>query len=146
MSYQDKRLLVLIATNVTNRYQKTHQDRALFLLKAKHVTYELVDGMDPSQRQKRNYLFGVSGIRANYPQFFWISTNNENENDENEGGQGKNETISYLGDWSYVEGLNEASTLDKEFLEQYPQIETFDQVFGHLIRDCRNNNNNKEGS
>ncbi|KAL7479041.1 hypothetical protein ACHAW6_004790 [Cyclotella cf. meneghiniana] len=35
-----------------------------------NIPYKIVDGMDPLQREKRNDLFTVSGIRGNYPQLF----------------------------------------------------------------------------
>jgi hypothetical protein len=64
---------------------------------------------------RRNELFRMSGIRANYPQFFLV----------NEDG-----SLSFLGDWDRIEGVNDASALPTEILEANPGIITWDSVLG----------------
>lgn len=68
--------------------------------------------------RRRDELFKISNIRGNYPQFFL-----EDENGE----------ISYVGDWEYVEGLNESSSLPEETLQANPQIKTWESIFGNLV-------------
>lgn len=63
-------------------------------------------------------LFKVSGIRANYPQFFF----------EYEDG-----TFEFIGNWEKVEGYSENSTLPQDILDAHPSIETWDTVFGNVV-------------
>merc|ERR1712032_1187732 len=70
--------------------------------------------MDPNQKDRRNQLFDISKIRGNYPQFFF---------------EDKDGSVSFVGDWEYVQGLNETSTLPKEILQANPEIKTWDSVF-----------------
>ena len=73
--------------------------------------------MDPEQREVRNKLFGISGIRGNYPQFFF----------ELEDG-----TLNFFGNFEKIEELNETNDIPKELLDQHPEIATWDKVF----KDC----------
>mmetsp|Transcript_26351 Transcript_26351/g.39922 ORF Transcript_26351/g.39922 Transcript_26351/m.39922 type:complete len:229 (+) Transcript_26351:32-718(+) len=113
-----KRLIVLLSNGVSDRVQSANQGRALMLLQAKKVPFVEVDGMDVAQKERRDELFKISNIRGNYPQFFL-----EDENGE----------ISYVGDWEYVEGLNESSSLPEETLQANPQIKTWESIFGNLV-------------
>eukprot|EP00956_Cyclotella_meneghiniana_P044172 scaffold304416_cov70-Cyclotella_meneghiniana.AAC.1 len=63
-------ITVLISSGVNDYLQKANQKAALQLLTDFKVPYTVVDGMDPSQIEKRNMLFNISGIRGNYPQLF----------------------------------------------------------------------------
>jgi len=65
-----KRLIVLISKGVHDYKQSANQSHALDLLSDLSVPYSIVDGMDASQREERDRLFAVSGIRGNYPQIF----------------------------------------------------------------------------
>ena len=62
-------------------------------------------------------LFEVSGIRGNYPQFFF-------ENKEGE--------MTFF-DFERLQDLNETSGLSAEILAQHPEIETWDKVFGSVV-------------
>ncbi|KAL7549714.1 hypothetical protein ACHAWF_012974 [Thalassiosira exigua] len=64
------RLTVLISKGVHNYTQAANQKAALNLLNDLCISYSVVDGMDPSQRDRRDELFAISGIRGNYPQIF----------------------------------------------------------------------------
>eukprot|EP00978_Attheya_sp_CCMP212_P049655 scaffold692990_cov51-Attheya_sp.AAC.1 len=87
-----KRLIVLISHGVNDRTQSAHQKQTMHLLVTMKVPHELVDGMDPDQKERRNALFQISDIRGNYPQFFF----------ENEDG-----SIIFYGKWEKVQDLNE---------------------------------------
>ena len=65
-----KRLVVLISKGVHDYKQSANQSHALDLLSDLSIPYSIVDGMDVSQREERDGLFEVSGIRGNYPQIF----------------------------------------------------------------------------
>ena len=67
-------------------------------------------------RYRRNKLFEISGIRANYPQFFLV---NEDE-----------AMPRFLGDWETIEAVNDASSLPDEILEANPSIMTWENVLG----------------
>jgi hypothetical protein len=57
----------------------------------------------------------MSGIRGNYPQFFLVE---------------KDGSVSFLGDWNRIEGVNDASGLPEEILEANPDITTWKTVLG----------------
>ena len=44
----------------------------LTALNSNGAKYTVVDGADPKQKDRRNQLFGISGIQAKYPQFFTV--------------------------------------------------------------------------
>ena len=67
---EGKRLIVLISKGVHDYKQSANQSHALDLLSDLSIPYSIVDGMDVSQREERDGLFEVSGIRGNYPQIF----------------------------------------------------------------------------
>lgn len=67
------RLTVLISNGVHDYYQASNQRSTLSLLGDLGIPFDLVDGMDPSQKEKRDVLFELSGIRGNYPQLFLTS-------------------------------------------------------------------------
>jgi hypothetical protein len=53
-----------------DREHHPRQRRARALLSAKGLVYEELDGADQSNIEARNALFGLSGQRGKYPQFF----------------------------------------------------------------------------
>ena len=67
------RLTVLISNGVHDYYQASHQKAALSLLGDLRIPHDVVDGNDPSQRERRDAFFGISDIRGNYPQIFLTS-------------------------------------------------------------------------
>ena len=101
----DKKLLVLISSFSANLQQKSHQDRALTILKGLNVRNEqmvTVDGAKPENREKRNALFGVSGIRAKYPQFFLVDAAASDTGSAN---------LTFLADWEGFESMHEMGSL-----------------------------------
>lgn len=63
-------------------------------------------------------MFKVSGIRANYPQFFF----------KDEDG-----SFTFIGQWETIEGFNENSQLPGDILEANPQIDTWEKMFGSVV-------------
>lgn len=72
-----------------------------------------VDGLEPSARERRNELFGISSLRGKYPQVF-LKLSGE---------------TTFVGDFEAVNGLNDCDTLPPDVLEANPQIETFSKKF-----------------
>ncbi len=68
-------LTVLLSSGVYEYIQASRQRDTLSLLNDLNISYVIVDGMDQSQKEKRDILFKISGIRGNYPQIF--STTND---------------------------------------------------------------------
>ncbi|KAK1745047.1 hypothetical protein QTG54_004338 [Skeletonema marinoi] len=119
---EQKKLICLVSQGCHDRAQETNQSVALRWFNSKQIPYTTVDGMDPNQRQKRNELFDISGLRGNYPQFFF---------------EYQNGTIQYLGNFSTLERLNESSNLPLEVLSRHVEIETFDKIFGSVVASFR---------
>lgn len=67
---------------------------------------------------RREELFRISGKRGAYPQFFLVRVSDTSK------------TTTYLGDWEYIEGLNDASGLPADILKANPAIVTWDKVLG----------------
>lgn len=113
-----KILICLVSKGCHDRIQAANQSRALDWLYSRGVPHKIVDGNDVDQRDERNKLFEVSGIRGNYPQFFF---------------EWKDGTINYFGNFDKIESLNETSGLPVEVLAQHPELETWDKVFGSVV-------------
>lgn len=115
---EQKKLICLISKGCHDRTQSTNQSVALGWFDSRHLPYTIVDGMDPSQRQTRNELFLISGVRGHYPQFFF---------------QYQNGTIQYVGNFNKLERLNESSNLPSEVLSRHLEIETWEKIFGSVV-------------
>ena len=83
-------IVVLLSEGNFDYKQRANQNNALQLLNDISLPYTTIDGMDPNQREKRNELFDISGIRGNYPQFFLC----------------KGEEYEYLGNYEWLESCN----------------------------------------
>ena len=115
---EPKKLICLISIGCHDRIQSSNQNSSLDWLKSRKVPHSTVDGMDPSQRERRNELFQISGIRGNYPQFFF----------EHQDG-----TVTFFGSFDKIETLNETNGLDPSILAQHPELETWDKAFGSVV-------------
>jgi hypothetical protein len=62
---------------------------------------ETIDGAKPENKEKRNELFGVSGIRAKYPQFFLVDAAASSDTT----------TTTFLADWEEFESMHEMGSL-----------------------------------
>lgn len=118
MSTDRKVLVVLVSNGVSDLTQASNQRKVRNILKAKNTPHVEVDGMSPEHRESRNELFAISGIRGNYPQFFFVHSNG---------------ATSYIGNFEKIEEINEGSSLPKEILDQHPEIVTWDKVFGGVV-------------
>ena len=118
LARSQKILVCLVSQGVNNRTQEANQSVALRWFNSKQIPYITVDGMDPNQRRKRDELFEISGLRGNYPQFFFLYENG---------------TVQYLGNFNTLERLNESSNLPLEVLSRHVEIETFDKIFGSVV-------------
>ena len=94
-------LLVLISQQSLNREVVSRQDRALTVLANKNFKVETLDGADAANRERRNELFGISGVRAQYPQFFLLQ-------------EGR---TTFWGDWERFEVAHETQQLEVELKE-----------------------------
>mmetsp|Transcript_26289 Transcript_26289/g.55900 ORF Transcript_26289/g.55900 Transcript_26289/m.55900 type:complete len:122 (+) Transcript_26289:382-747(+) len=115
---EPKKLLCLISRGCHDRAQSSNQSKAQHWFITRKVPHTVIDGMDPDQREVRNKLFNLSGVRGNYPQFFF----------EFEDG-----TIHFMGNFEKVEDLNETTGLPAEVLAQHPDLETWDKMFGSVV-------------
>lgn len=82
-------IVVLVSNGVADYLQKANQKSALQFLTDLNIPHTIVDGMDALQKEERNRLFKISGIRGNYPQLFAA-------------GQGSGE-LFYLGGYNWLE-------------------------------------------
>ena len=69
-----KRVLLLVSSAPINRLQVARQERALVMLRDHDVRFDLFDGSDPSNKDRRDELFGISGMYGHYPQFFLLDS------------------------------------------------------------------------
>jgi hypothetical protein len=113
-----KILVVLVSNGVSDLTQASNQRYAKNILLSKKLPYVEVDGMNPEHHESREELFSISGVRGNYPQFFFVHANG---------------ATSYFGNWEKLQEINEASCLPKEILEQNPDIQTWDTFFGDVV-------------
>jgi len=109
-----KKLLVLISKGCLDEAKEYQQIEALALLRARRVPFEVVDGMDPMQRSRRQELCRISGVRANYPQFFFLC------------GDG---SITFLGDYRVLLKIHHAEGLPKSYRDAHPDTQTWNAVF-----------------
>ena len=108
----------MISRGCHDRTQSSNQEKALFWFATRKVPHTIVDGMDGEQRDRRNKLFDISGIRGNYPQFFF---------------EFQDGSINFFGNFDKIEQLNETSSLPAEVLAQHPEVETWDKSFGSCV-------------
>lgn len=83
-------VLILISSGLYEYTQKAQQKEALDLFNDLQIAHETIDGMDPLQRELRNHLFQVSGVRGKYPQIF---TSDDDEH-------------TYLGGYDWLQSMD----------------------------------------
>jgi hypothetical protein len=99
-------LLVLISSMSGMLAQSTNQKRATAMLEIYNLEPQYLDGADPVHKERRNELFGISGIRGNYPQFFLV--------DEKSG-------TTFLGDFATIQSMHDSEMLG-EVLQPSPSL------------------------
>lgn len=118
MKTSKSHILMLVTNMGMNRTQVQNQQRATMMLNALNITYETVDGSDPSKKKIRNELFTISDTRGAYPQFFVVTDHGDDSELQ----------ISFLGDFETIEGINDSSSLPKEILDANPTLLTWDRI------------------
>jgi len=93
------KVLVLISGQPLQREVGANQERAFTMLKAAGIDYEKLDGADPANKDRRNELFSLSGLRGKYPQFFVVHDDT---------------STAFWGDWDHFNFANETETLGIE--------------------------------
>jgi hypothetical protein len=117
---EPKRVLMLVSNGVPDRVQSKNQWRAMNLFEAKQVPFTIVDAMDLTQRKTREKLIEISDIKNIYPQVFIEFFDG---------------TIGFAGTWDFLEELNDASSLPKEYLDQNPTILTWENIFCNVVHN-----------
>jgi hypothetical protein len=95
----NKKVIMLISTLTTKHDQKSAQDRAMTILKGMEIDpeqLETVDGAISENKERRNKLFDISGVRGSYPQFFLVDAKDK---------------ISYMADWEGFESMHDMKIL-----------------------------------
>jgi len=90
----------------------------------KKMVWEEIDGTDPNNKEKRSELFRISGLRAEYPQVFFL------DRDSCE--------YRFVGNYGKISTLNENNGILKEnpeILESNPHLadQVFDKVFEKVL-------------
>ncbi len=111
--------LLLVSYILSTPGQESDQRRCRNILQAKGIAVKEIDGGDPENVDKRNFLFKLSGQRGIYPLVFLCSASDH---------------YKFVGTWSNVEELIELSDLPQEFLNDHPEISTFDKIFERATR------------
>ena len=65
-------VVLLVTSCPSDRVTETNQRRAIDLLHARHIRYSEVDACLDENRDRRERLFEISGLRTVYPQFFVV--------------------------------------------------------------------------
>ena len=95
-------LLVLVSLQSFDREVVANQQQTISALDANRVKYQTLDGANADNKTRRNELFELSGIRAKYPQFFIVGSDN---------------TTTFWGDWEKFQLANDNGKIKEEFKE-----------------------------
>ncbi|KAG5176195.1 hypothetical protein JKP88DRAFT_351161 [Tribonema minus] len=107
------KIIVLVSSIGGSAKQSSDQRRCRDLFNAKGLLFEELDGGAAHYRDLREFLWGLSKERT-YPQIYLES-----------GG----EKYKHVGNWQTIQELLDTCDMPPEFLEQHPEIRTFDKVF-----------------
>lgn len=95
-------VLVLISRQSLDRTVVQDQEKALHTLTTMGINFTTIDGTDPENKEVRNELFSLSGLRAIYPQFFVVHSNG---------------TKTFWGGMGVFEASNEGGTLQNDLAD-----------------------------
>ena len=95
-------LLLVSKSTIGNREQLANQDLVATMMESQGLAPQILDGADPANRERRNELFGISGLRAKYPQLFAVKS--------------KDEPPTFIGNFESIQELNECRQLNKAHL------------------------------
>ncbi|GMI31347.1 hypothetical protein TrCOL_g8478 [Triparma columacea] len=107
------------STGGSTAAQAGNTTRCRDLFAAKKLSYLEVDGSNPTEKEVRDKLFGISGVRGNYPQIFKCKG-------------GDIECAEFIGCWDKIEELNELNELPAEVMEAHPEIVTLDNLLSDV--------------
>jgi hypothetical protein len=99
-------LLVLISQQSLDRGVVQNQQTTITILEANGIKYKTLDGADLVNKERRNELFGISQLRAKYPQFFLV----------------KDGKTTFWGDWDSFNRSNETGSLVTNFGGSLPVV------------------------
>eukprot|EP00980_Cylindrotheca_fusiformis_P018726 scaffold6241_cov129-Cylindrotheca_fusiformis.AAC.3 len=99
LAAKDNDFVMLLSSQSGSNHQMKKTKSSKRILDSIGVKPVIVDGADPKEKQTRDELFRLSGVRGNYPQFFVKSQ---------EGG------TSFFGDFEVLDEKNKSGTLVKE--------------------------------
>jgi len=116
--------VVMLIANETNPTNLQNADKLRTLFQSKKIVWEEIDGTDPKNKEKRSELFGVSGLRAEYPQVFFQDPSSSQ--------------YLFIGNYGKVSSLNENAEMlrsHSEILEHNPDLadQVFDKVFAEVM-------------
>ena len=106
------RCVILISSLATDQIQIVNSRRLEDSIKGNKIQFDKFDGSLPENKEIRDKLFGVSGLRGKYPQCFL----------ESDG------AYRFIGLWDQIEELIESDTIPVEVLDANPSIPTFKKV------------------
>ena len=93
------KLLVLISGQSLNRGQSSMNQQIATILNGHNIPYEEIDGSILEMRERRNELFKISGLWAQYPQFFVK----------------EEKTTKFWGMWDDFQQCNDSGNIAEEF-------------------------------
>ena len=114
-----KNVLILTTSYGSNELTVVAQRKLIGAFTAKRVVFNELDGAQAENKERRNELFGLSGIRGQYPQVFII------DNDTNH--------TEFVGDAEKIDSLLDCDDLPSEYASA--DIPTFTKTF----TDCERN-------
>jgi hypothetical protein len=98
-----KRLVMLVTLYSGNREIMPKQKRAISMLETCKVVPRILDGSDPSNKDTRNELFEIAGMRGVYPLFF--------VEERNEADPRSKPNVTFFGTFEAIEKRRENGTL-----------------------------------
>jgi hypothetical protein len=96
---KDKDFIMLLSSQSGSNLQIRKMKSSRDILTGIGVEPTIVDGADPTQKETRDSLFQLSGVRGNYPQFFVKERGRE---------------VDFFGDYETLEEKQSAGTLAKD--------------------------------
>ncbi|KAG5178385.1 hypothetical protein JKP88DRAFT_201617 [Tribonema minus] len=109
-----RQVVILVSSYGGNPRHETEQRRCRDLFSGQGLVFEELDGANPENRDKRDFLFTLSNHKS-YPQVFLESEGN---------------IFKYVGTWPEIQEMLDSCDIPPEVLAKHPEIKTFDKVFG----------------
>ena len=113
-----KTCLLLITSTPNTSACESHQRKVEDWLKGRKCVFKTLDGCVDDNKDMRNNLWAVSGVRADYPQLFLVGE----------------DSTEFVGNYETVEGMVECNDLSAEIMAANPDIKTFDKALKDVQR------------